>query len=80
MRVVIAGQGYVGLPLAVRAAEVGHEVVGYDVDRGRVGRLAAGSRIVEDVSDERLAAVIAARRATGPTESARRLRRVRRRA
>jgi nucleoside-diphosphate-sugar epimerase len=32
MHVVIAGQGYVGLPLAVRAAEVGHRVIGYDVD------------------------------------------------
>ncbi|OPC81328.1 UDP-N-acetyl-D-glucosamine dehydrogenase [Embleya scabrispora] len=49
MRVVIAGQGYVGLPLAVRAAQVGHEVVGYDVDRGRVKRLAAGESYVEDI-------------------------------
>ncbi|MFE5331519.1 nucleotide sugar dehydrogenase [Embleya sp. NPDC056575] len=49
MRVVIAGQGYVGLPLAVRAAQVGHEVVGYDVDRERVKRLAAGESYVEDI-------------------------------
>ena len=28
MRVVVVGQGYVGLPLAMRAAEVGHQVVG----------------------------------------------------
>ncbi|GGZ79681.1 hypothetical protein GCM10010344_53470 [Streptomyces bluensis] len=27
MDVVVAGQGYVGLPLAVRATEVGHRVV-----------------------------------------------------
>jgi hypothetical protein len=32
MDVVVAGQGYVGWPLAVRAAEVGHRVVGYDGD------------------------------------------------
>ncbi len=29
MQVVVAGQGYVGLPLAVRAAEVGHRVTTY---------------------------------------------------
>ncbi|SEM33536.1 nucleotide sugar dehydrogenase [Streptacidiphilus jiangxiensis] len=59
MRVVVVGQGYVGLPLAVRAAEVGHEVIGYDVDGGRIKRLAAGESYVEDVSSERLRAVLA---------------------
>ncbi len=54
MRVVVAGQGYVGLPLAVRAAECGHDVVGYDVDAGRVGRLTAGESYVEDIRPERL--------------------------
>ena len=49
MRVVVVGQGYVGLPLAVRAAQVGHEVVGYDVDEGRVERLAGGESYVEDI-------------------------------
>ena len=59
--VVIAGQGYVGLPLAVLAAESGHfHVVGYDVEVARVKRLAAGESYVEDVSSERLAAVLAA--------------------
>jgi UDP-N-acetyl-D-glucosamine dehydrogenase len=59
MRVVVVGQGYVGLPLAVRAAEVGHEVIGYDVDAGRIKRLAAGESYVEDVAAERLRAVLA---------------------
>lgn len=49
MRVVIAGQGYVGLPLAVRAAEVGHRVVGYDVDHRRIERLSRGESYVEDI-------------------------------
>jgi UDP-N-acetyl-D-glucosamine dehydrogenase len=48
-KVVVVGQGYVGLPLAVRAAEVGHRVVGYDTDTGRVKRLAAGTSVVDDV-------------------------------
>jgi UDP-N-acetyl-D-glucosamine dehydrogenase len=58
MRVVIAGQGYVGLPLAVRAAQCGHQVVGYDIDSRRVERLARGESYVEDIPSEQLARVI----------------------
>ncbi|MFE5296980.1 nucleotide sugar dehydrogenase [Streptomyces sp. NPDC056632] len=58
MQIVVAGQGYVGLPLAVRAAEVGHRVVGYDVDTHRVHQLAAGQSYVEDVASARLRAVL----------------------
>ncbi|MYY10739.1 hypothetical protein GT204_17945 [Streptomyces sp. SID4919] len=57
MQVVVAGQGYVGLPPAVRAAEVGHRVVGYDVDTHRVQQLAAGRSHVRDVDSSRLRAV-----------------------
>jgi len=57
-RVVILGQGYVGLPLAVRAARAGHQVVGYDVDSQRVKRLQAGESYVEDVPSEELRAVL----------------------
>ncbi len=54
MRVVIVGQGYVGLPLAVRAAQVGHTVVGFDVDEDRIKRLAAGESYVDDVASAEL--------------------------
>ena len=47
--VVVVGLGYVGLPLAMRAAAVGHQVIGYDVDEARVKLLAAGESYVEDV-------------------------------
>ena len=60
LRVVVAGQGYVGLPLAVRAAEAGHRVIGYDVEESRVKRLAAGESYVEDVPADRLAPLLAA--------------------
>ncbi|WP_372406766.1 nucleotide sugar dehydrogenase [Streptomyces luteireticuli] len=59
MHVVVAGQGYVGLPLAVRAAEVGHQVVGYEIDRRRVGRLAGGESHVEDIPDARMRPLLA---------------------
>ncbi len=49
-KVVVVGQGYVGLPLAMRAVEVGYgDVVGFDVAAERVKRLAAGESYVEDV-------------------------------
>src|SRR4051812_17028249 len=57
-RVVVVGQGYVGLPVAMRASEVGFAVVGYELDRRRVQALRTGRSFVEDVSDERLAAAI----------------------
>jgi UDP-N-acetyl-D-glucosamine dehydrogenase len=58
MRVVIVGQGYVGLPLAVRAAQVGHTVVGFDVDDERIKRLAAGESYVDDVSSAELQEIL----------------------
>ncbi|MGI8758378.1 MAG: nucleotide sugar dehydrogenase [Acidimicrobiales bacterium] len=61
-RVVIVGQGYVGLPLAMRAVEVGFEVVGYDIDAERVKRLAAGESYVEDIAAETLASALASGR------------------
>ena len=53
------GQGYVGLPLALRAAEIGMDVVGFDVDADRIKLLASGSSFVEDVTDGRLASALA---------------------
>ena len=50
-RVVVVGQGYIGLPLAMRAVEVGYDVVGFDVDKGRVNRLRRGASFIDDISD-----------------------------
>ena len=61
-RVIIVGQGYVGLPLAVRAVEQGHDVVGFDLDVDRIAQLAAGTSYIEDIPDERLAACLASGR------------------
>ncbi|HEY0506879.1 MAG TPA: nucleotide sugar dehydrogenase [Blastococcus sp.] len=48
-RVVVVGQGYVGLPLSMRAVEVGHTVVGVEINADRVKRLAGGESYVEDI-------------------------------
>jgi len=58
-KVAVIGQGYVGLPLAVRAAEQGYDVIGYDLDEGRIAQLANGSSFIEDIADERLQGVLA---------------------
>jgi len=52
--VALIGQGYVGLPLALRAALVGFPVVGFDIDTERVRALNAGQSYVGDVSDAEL--------------------------
>lgn len=56
-RIVVVGLGYVGLPLAVRAAEMGHHVIGLDTDRQKLIALRNSISPIEDVSDERLSAV-----------------------
>lgn len=53
-KVAIIGQGYVGLPLAVAAAESGWEVIGIDNSLDRVARLNKGLSHIEDISSERI--------------------------
>ncbi len=55
---MVVGQGYVGLPVAVRAVEAGWRVVGYDVFKEKVDSINSGCSPVEDVTDERLQAAI----------------------
>ncbi len=52
--VAVIGQGYVGLPLAMRAVEVGFETVGFDVAVPKIERLQSGRSHVEDISDATL--------------------------
>jgi UDP-N-acetyl-D-glucosamine dehydrogenase len=50
--------GYVGLPLAVAFAEAGCEIVGIDVDPGKIAALGEGRSHIEDIPDSRLAPVL----------------------
>ena len=56
--VVVLGQGYVGLPVAIEAARSGFNVVGYDVDVDKIAQLRRGMSHVEDISDQQLRTVI----------------------
>jgi nucleotide sugar dehydrogenase len=67
-KLLIVGQGYVGLPISMRAIEVGYEVVGLDSDPARTQKLQSGHSFVEDVSDSVLSAAIATGRFKPTTE------------
>jgi len=71
-KIVVVGQGYVGLPLAMRAVEAGYRVVGVDVDPDRVAALLAGRSYVEDVAAGTVTAALATGRyvATGDYDAA----------
>ena len=68
MRVVIIGQGYVGLTIAVGAASAGHEVVGFDVNNGLVAQLNAGKSHIEGISEAALAGFISSGKYTASTD------------
>src|SRR5579871_1547835 len=69
VKVVIVGQGYVGLPLAMEAVRAGYDVTGYDIDGSRVDRLMAGESYVEDVPGEVLTRALASGRYRATSEA-----------
>ena len=58
-RVAVLGQGYVGLPLAMRAVEVGYDVVGFDIDERKIAGLRRGESHVEDITDSTINTALA---------------------
>jgi UDP-N-acetyl-D-glucosamine dehydrogenase len=59
-RLVVIGQGYVGLPMALRAAQKGFSVVGLDNNATVVKALNSGWSHIDDVSDDDLKAGLVA--------------------
>jgi UDP-N-acetyl-D-glucosamine dehydrogenase len=60
--IAVIGQGYVGLPLAVEAAEAGWVVFGVDKSSTIIENLNDGHSHIEDVSNSRLRALLKAER------------------
>jgi UDP-N-acetyl-D-glucosamine dehydrogenase len=54
LKVGIIGCGYVGLPLALRFAEAGHRVTGFDTDPGKVSKLNAGKTYIEHIPQTKI--------------------------
>ncbi|MFV0433696.1 MAG: nucleotide sugar dehydrogenase [Leucobacter sp.] len=69
-KLAVIGQGYVGLPLAMRAVDAGYDVVGIDFDAHRIGMLASGESYVDDISNEQLQAALDSGRYHAVTEYA----------
>lgn len=67
-RLVVIGQGYVGLPLAMRAVEQGMQVVGLDLDSRKIDGLRAGRSHIDDVTDDDIANALATGRYAATTE------------
>ena len=57
-KVLVVGQGYVGLPIAVFAATAGYEVVGYDLNLKTVENLNSGKSHILDIEDNQLKRLI----------------------
>lgn len=55
IRIGIIGCGYVGLPLALRFAETGQRVTGFDTDSGKVEKLNAGQSYIQHIPAAKIA-------------------------
>jgi UDP-N-acetyl-D-glucosamine dehydrogenase len=54
----ILGLGYVGIPLAIRIAETGLKVIGFDIDLTKVDALNAGHSPIKHFSHDEIAAML----------------------
>jgi len=54
MKILVFGQGYVGLPLALAACNSGFNVVGIDVNEEKVSKIKSGHSPIEDISNDEL--------------------------
>lgn len=53
-KIAVIGQGYVGLPLAIAAAENGYNVLGIEINEAKKNALNNGKSSTEDISDLRV--------------------------
>ncbi len=54
----IVGLGYVGLPLALRFAEEGFPVLGFDIDEFKVNRIKEGASYIEHIPSQAVKAAV----------------------
>lgn len=48
-KIGIIGLGYVGLPLAIRFAEVGFKVFGFDIDVSKIQKLSKNESYIDNI-------------------------------
>jgi UDP-N-acetyl-D-glucosamine dehydrogenase len=71
LKVAIIGCGYVGLPLALRFAEAGHKVTGFDTDPEKVRLLNAGKSYIEHIQQTKIQQYVNSRYFSATTDFSR---------
>ncbi|HXM99352.1 MAG TPA: nucleotide sugar dehydrogenase [Candidatus Dormibacteraeota bacterium] len=71
LKVAIIGCGYVGLPLALRFAEAGHKVTGYDTDPEKINMLNAGRSYIEHIQQTKIQQFVNSRHFSATTDFSR---------
>ena len=71
LRVGIIGCGYVGLPLALRFAEAGHRVTGFDTDPKKIELLNAGKSYIEHIQQTKIQQYVNSRHFTATSDFSR---------
>jgi UDP-N-acetyl-D-glucosamine dehydrogenase len=68
LKVGIIGLGYVGLPLALRFAEAGHRVTGFDVDIAKIEKLNRGETYIEHIPVTKIRQHVASKHFSATTD------------
>jgi UDP-N-acetyl-D-glucosamine dehydrogenase len=68
IKIGIIGCGYVGLPLALRFADTGHRVTGFDTDPSKVEKLNAGHSYIQHIPEAKIAEHVKSGRFDATTE------------
>ena len=57
-KVVVIGQGYVGLPLAIYAARANYLVIGLDIDTQKIDKLNSGQSTTDDIESIEVKSIV----------------------
>jgi len=68
IKIGIIGCGYVGLPLALRFADVGQQVMGFDLDKTKVDKLNAGQSYIQHIPAAKIAGHVKAKQFSATTD------------
>src|SRR5215467_13635467 len=68
LKVAVIGCGYVGLPLALRFAEAGHKVTGFDTDPDKVSMLNSGRSYIQHIPQNKIQQCIISRHFMATTD------------
>jgi UDP-N-acetyl-D-glucosamine dehydrogenase len=71
MKIAIVGLGYVGLPLSLQFARSGVNVLGLDIDQGKIDAITAGRGYIKHISGEAIAEQTKAGRFAASTDFSR---------